>query len=244
MKNFKMQSWTVVARRELSAYFASPVSYIVGALFLLFSGFLFFTTFFLVNRAELRGFFELLPFLFAFFIPALTMKTFSEEKRSGTIETLVTLPAEIWQIVLGKYAASFLSSAALLLPTIFYVVPCVIFASGGIDFGTILGGYLGGIFLAAAFSAVGIFSSAVTKNQIVSFFAGFAICIFLTMISAFSIFLPGVLVKFASFVSASAHFRSVARGIIDSRDILYFVSVSAIFVSLAIHSVENFRRGK
>lgn len=119
IKMKKNKSWIVIMKRELCSYFTSPVAYIVGALFLLFSGFLFFSTFFLVNRPELRNFFELLPILFSFFIPAMTMRIFSEEKKSGTMETLVTLPVTNFDIVAGKYLATFVSSIALLIPTFF-----------------------------------------------------------------------------------------------------------------------------
>lgn len=243
MKKSKTVPWAVIMKRELCAYFSSPVAYIAGALFLLFSGLLFFTAFFLVNRAELRNFFELLPLLFSFFIPALTMRIFSEEKRSGTMETLVTLPVRTADIAAGKYLAALLCSLALFAPTLLYVVPCLLFASSGVDAGPVAGGYMGAVLLASSFTAIGVFASAVTKNQIVSFFLAFAICIFLTMVSSFAVFLPGFLVKAVSFVSASSHFLSVSRGIIDSRDILYFLSVTAVFVALTVRAVSNSRKG-
>lgn len=243
MKTKTLRPWSIIARRELASYFQSPVAYIVTALFLLFSGILFFSTFFLVNRAELRAFFELLPLLYSFFIPALTMRVFSEETKTGTMETLVTLPIKTTDIVAGKYAASFLSSIILIAPTVSYVAACMIFASSGIDAGPIVGGYLGAVFLAAAFTAIGIFSSAVTKNQIVAFFLSMSICIFLTMVQAFSVFIPGAMVNVAAFLSASAHFRSVARGIIDSRDVLYFLSITLTFLVMTASVLENKKRG-
>ncbi|MDD7015181.1 MAG: ABC transporter permease [Treponema sp.] len=233
--------WSVIARRELKSYFTSPVAYIVGALFLLFAGFLFFSTFFLSRRDELRYFFELLPMLFSFFIPALTMRVFSEEKKTGTIETLVTLPVTSVDIVLGKYIAAFAFSVMLLVPTLSYVVVCFIF--GKPDFGPILGGYLGAVFLAAAFSSIGVFSSAITKNQIIAFFAAFSICAVLTLLSNFAALLPPSIVPFVSYISTSTHFQSISRGIIDSRDIVYFLSVQAIFLVLTVHTVENSKRG-
>lgn len=239
----KVMPWAVIMKRELCAYFTSPVAYIVGAMFILLSGIFYFMTFFLSNRAELRGFFELLPIFFSFLIPALTMRVFSEEHKSGTIETLVTLPVKISHIVIGKYLAVLVCTVAMLLPTLFYVLTCVLFASSGIDAGPIVGGYFGAILLASAFSAIGIFCSSVTKNQIVAFLLGLSICIFLTFVMWFSIFLPGILVPAATFISAQGHFRSVARGIIDSRDILYFVSVSAVFVVLTVNELNNERRG-
>ena len=233
--------WSVILRRELSAYFTSPVAYIVCALFLVFSGFLFFSTFFLAGRAELRGFFETLPLVFSFFIPALTMRVFSEENRSGSMETLLTLPVTELDVVTGKYLASFISSVVLLGPTLFYVIACCIF--GKPDAGPIIGGYLGAVFLAAAFSAIGVFASSVTKNQIVAFFVGFAICIVLSLINMFGMLLPGPVVSFTTFISATSHFNSISRGIIDTRDVIYFLSVTALFFVLTVRSVRNSRRG-
>ncbi len=239
----RQRPWAVIMKRELSAHFSSPVAYIAGSLFLLFSGFLFFSTFFLVNRAELRSFFELLPILFSFFVPAMTMRVFSEEKKSGTMETLVTLPVTTWDIVAGKYLASLISSLVLLVPTFFYIVACVIFAASGVDFGPVIGGYIGAILLSASFCAIGLFASSVTKNQIIAFFLAFAICIFLSMIQVFSVLLPGIFVGFASFISSTSHFMSVSRGIIDSRDVLYFLSLAAVFVVLTVRIVDRSRKG-
>lgn len=239
--NRKHKTWSIIVKRELGAYFSSPVAYIVGALFLLFTGLLFFSTFFLSGRAELRGFFSLLPLAFSLFIPALTMRTVSEEKRSGSFETLLTLPVTSTDIVAGKYIAAFISSVALLLPTIFYIIACCLF--GKPDVGPIIGGYVGAVFLAAAFSAIGIFSSACTKNQIIAFFIALAICGFLSLVGTFSFLLPGVLVSIATFISATGHFDSISRGIIDTRDILYFLSVTAFFLALTVRTLENSRKG-
>ena len=233
--------WSVILRRELNAYFTSPIAYIVCALFLVFSGFLFFSTFFLAGRAELRSFFETLPLVFSFFIPALTMRIFSEEQRSGSMETLMTLPVTDMDVVLGKYLASFISSVVLLVPTLFYVIACCVF--GKPDAGPLIGGYLGAVFLAAAFSAIGVFASSLTKNQILAFFIGFAICIVLSLISMFGMLLPGPVVAFTTFISATSHFNSISRGIIDSRDIIYFVSLTALFFVLTLRTVRNSRRG-
>lgn len=239
--SLKKQAWFVIARRELSAYFTSPIAYIVSALFLIFSGFLFFSTFFLNKRAELRYFFELLPTLFSFFIPALTMRVFSEEKRSGTIETLVTLPIKTSSIVAGKYIASVISSVALLIPTLFYVIMCYSFGSP--DKGPIIGGYLGAVLLVAAFTAIGIFASSITKNQIIAFFVSFTICFALSMLSDFAVIISSAFVPFVTFISAKSHFASISRGIVDIRDVLYFASVIVVFVALTVGKIQDARRG-
>lgn len=221
-----------IMRRELAAYFASPIAYIVTGIFLIIAGVFFFPLFFLQNRADLRGYFSLLPILLSFFIPALTMRVFAEEKRSGSIETLLTLPVTTAHVVKGKWLAAFISSALMVSPTLLYIIPLVMFGSP--DFGPIAGGFLGAIFLCAAFSAIGVFASSTTKNQIVAFFAGFAICIALTLIDTFLIFLPPQIVSALSYISASAHFTSISRGIIDTRDVLYFISLTVFFFYLTV----------
>lgn len=237
----KKAAWAVITGRELKAYFTSPIAYIVCAVFLIFSGIYFFSVFFLQGRAELRGFFQLLPLTFSFVIPALTMRVFSEEKRSGSIETLITLPVTPLDVVTGKYIASFISGIVILVPTLFFAVTCSIF--GNPDPGPIIGGYVGAILLVAAFTAIGVFASSSSKNQILAFFVAMAICIVLTLMGMFIYVIPTPVVPFVKFFSASSHFDSIERGIIDTRDILYFISLTALFFAMTVKSVQNERRG-
>ena len=234
-----MNTKTVIAKRELAAYFAGATAYIVIGLFLLFSGFLFFAVFFLANRAELRQFFTNLPMLLSFFIPAVTMKLFAEERKTGSLETLMTLPVTSFDVVAGKFGAAVLFGAIMLLPTVVYAVTASFF--GSLDIGPLVCGYIGALFLTAAFCAVGLFASALTKNQIVAFFAGFALCIALALIDQFLIFLPAPVVGFLQFLSAGSHFTSISRGIIDSRDIVYFISLTALFLTLTVKTVDSRR---
>lgn len=235
------RQWAVIMKRELSSYFTSLVAYIVCCLFLIFSGSLFFSTFFIIGRAELRNFFQLLPLIFSFFIPALTMRVFSEENRSGSIETLLTLPVTPVDVVAGKYLASLVASLVLLVPTLSYVLACCLF--GMPDAGPIAGGYLGAVLLAASYTSVGMFASSLTKNQIVAFFIAFAICIVLSVSGNFLVLLPGPAVSLISFIAASSHFESISRGIIDTRDVLYFISLLALFLVLTVRAVQNARKG-
>ena len=225
----------VIASRELSACFASPVMYIVGALFLLFSGFLFFSSFFLYNRAEMRGFFSQLPVLLSFFVPALTMRLFADEFRSTSYETLATLPVTPAEIALGKLLSAWGSSCALLVPTLLYALAVSFF--GQLDLGPVVAGYIGAALLCGAFSAIGVFASSITKNQIIAFFAGFALCIVLSLIDQAAFFLPSIFADAAAFLSASRHFSSISRGIIDSRDIIYFLSLLFLFFSMTERSL-------
>ncbi len=240
-KNKSSAAWHIIMKRELASYFSSPIPYIVGVVFLLVAGFLFFPFFFIGNRAELREFFRMLPIEFSLFIPALTMRLFSEEKRSGSLETLMTLPVTTGDVVAGKYVAALIASLVLLLPTLFYAVTCCLF--GGPDMGPIIGGYLGAIFLAASYTAVGLFASSSTNNQILAFFVAFAICAVLSMLSMFAVFLPGPVVSLVTFISATSHFDSISRGVIDTRDIIYFVSLTALFLTLTVRMIQNSRKG-
>lgn len=239
-KCLKKSPAIIIMKRELQAYFTSPTAYIVTGLFLLICGIIFFSTFFLQNRADLRSFFVLLPMLLSFFVPALTMRLFSEESKSGSLETLMTLPVNEVHVVTGKFLASFVSTLIMISPSIFYVITTAFF--GDPDFGPIIGGYVGTIFLCAGFTAVGVFASAVTKNQIIAFFTGFIICISLTMIDTFLVFLPSSIVEFVSYISADMHFTSITQGIIDSRDLVYFITLFALFFTATIKVQQNAKK--
>ena len=230
----------VIMKRELGAYFTSPIAYIVTGLYLLVTGIVFFSTFFLNNRADLRQFFTWMPLFLSLFIPALTMRVFSEERKSGPLETLMTLPVTETQVVVGKYLASLISTLVMIAPTLFYVVTAEIFGSP--DYGPIAGGYLGAIFLAASFTAIGLFASSVTKNQILAFFTGCIICVVLTLLNSMLIFLPAAIVDLLSFLSISQHFSLISRGVIDTRDILYFISLTALFIVFTIKVQQNSKR--
>ncbi len=230
MQTKKSNPTFTIMRRELAAFFTNPAAYIVTVIFLVATGIFFFSTFFINGRADLRNFFGLLPIMLSLFVPALTMRLFSEELRSGSFETLMTLPVTSAQVILGKFLAAFLTSAAMLVPTLFYVVTACVF--GKVDFGPIIGGYIGALFLCALYSAIGIFSSALTKNQIIAFFTALALSFALTLFGTILIFLPAPLVRFFSWLSVTTHFQQISRGIADTRDVIYFVSLVAVFLLL------------
>ncbi len=218
--------WTI-AKREFKNYFVSPVAYIVIGVFLVVVGWFFFSTFFIYNQASLRKLFDLFPYVLAFIIPAITMKLFAEEKSSGTIETLKTLPFSDFEIVSGKFLGAFLFSLVMLLPTLSYVI--FVSTIGDLDGGAVLGGYLGSILLIAAFIAIGIFASSITKNQVVSFIIATLISYFLVLLKTFLVVIPESLVTFFRVLSVGYHFDNFAKGIVDSRDIVYFLSLIIIF---------------
>jgi len=216
-----------IFKKEFKSYFFTPIAYIVISLFLLIIGWLFFSTFFLNRQANMMRFFSLLPITFSFIVPAITMRLFSEELNIGTYEILLTLPVRFRDIILGKFLAAVSFIAIMLLPTFIYAVS-VSFV-GELDWGPVIGGYTGAILLGAAFSAIGIFASSLTRNQVIAFIAGMTICFSLTLLTDFLLyFIPNNLIGFFQYFSANFHFQNISRGLIDSRDILYFITISFI----------------
>lgn len=215
-----------VFNKEFRTYFVSPIAYIVISIFLLVTGWFFFSTFFLYNQATLRNFFAMLPIIFSFVVPAITMRLFSEELNIGSYETLLTLPVTFLDVALGKFLAAVAFVGASLIPTLAY--PITVACLGQLDWGPVVGGYVGAVLLAAAFSAVGLFASSLTRNQIIAFIIGMAICFSLTLIDKMLFFLPQSLLGVLEYLGADFHFNNISKGIIDSRDILYFLSVSFV----------------
>ena len=223
-----MQQVIHIMGKELKDFFISPIAYIVIAVFLLVTGWLFFSTFFVFNQADLRNFFNLLPMTFAFVVPAITMRLFAEELNTGSYETLLTLPVTFRDIILGKFLAGVVFVSAILVPTLVY--PVFIAMMGELDWGPVIGGYAGAVMLGAAFTAIGLFASALTRNQIIAFIMGAVICFALTTMDRMLFFFPTPVLNVVNYLGASSHFQNVAKGIIDSRDILYFLSL--VFLGL------------
>lgn len=223
-----MWQFAHILKKELQDYFISPIAYIVLSIFLIITGWFFFSTFFVYDQANMRSFFGLLPIIFTFVIPAVTMRLFSEEFNIGSYEILLTMPVTFGDIVLGKFAAGVLMTGAMLLPTLSY--PITISLIGDLDWGPVIGGYVGALLLGGTFAAVGVFASALTRNQIIAFILGAAICFVLTLIDKMLFFFPESILNTIEYLGADYHFRNIAKGIIDSRDLVYFISV--IFISL------------
>ena len=221
-----MKQFTHIFKKEFMSYFISPIAYIVISIFLLVTGWFFFSTFFIYDEASLRNFFGLLPIIFSFVVPAVTMRLFSEELNVGSYEILHTLPVTLHDIILGKFTASVLFIGVMLIPTLAYPV-CITFL-GQLDWGPVIGGYLGAIMLGAVYSGIGLFASSLTRNQIIAFIIGVTICFGLILVDNLLFFLPGYLTAFFQYISADFHFQNISKGIIDSRDILYFISISFI----------------
>jgi len=221
-----MQQVAHIFKREFKSYFVSPIAYIVISIFLLVTGWFFFSTFFIYNQANLRSFFSMLPIIFAFVVPAITMRLFSEELNVGSYETLLTLPVTYRDVILGKFLASVVFIMAMLVPTIAY--PVTAWLLGQLDWGPVAGGYIGALLLGAAYSAVGLFASSLTRNQIIAFIIGIAICFSLTLVDKMLFFLPRNLVGLFGYLGADFHFQNISKGVVDSRDLLYFLSISFV----------------
>lgn len=225
--------------KELQQFFSSLIGYIAITVFLLVLGLFMWvfpdTSIIDFGYATLDSFFTMAPYIFIFLIPAITMRSFAEEINKGTIELLTTRPVTELQIVLGKYFASLALVFIAILPTFIYFYTVYALASpvGNIDVGGILGSYFGLFFLGAVFVAIGIFCSSVTSNQIVAFILGVFLCFFLylafSFLSQFGIFIGKNDYLVESF-GLSAHYDAMGKGVIDSRDVVYFLSMIAAFV--------------
>jgi ABC-2 type transport system permease protein len=233
-----MTKTTPIFRREFASYFNSPIAFIYLTVFLGLSSWLFLKGFFVINEASMRPFFGLLPWIFLFFIPAITMRLWAEEKKVGTMELLMTLPVTEAEAVLGKFLASF--TFLLVSLGLSFILPIVVAALGSPDPGQIVGGYLGAVLIGAAFLSIGLFISSLTENQIVAFIVSVVVIFGLFILGEdFVLFgVPDWLVPVFSFIGLGGHFDSISRGVVDSRDILYYLSVIGFFLYLNVKSIE------
>jgi len=223
--------WTV-CKRELKGYFATPVAYVFLVIFLFFSGYLTFKGgFFDIGQADMRLFFANLPLLFVFMVPSTAMRLWSEERRSGSIELLMSLPITVTQAVLGKFVAAWFFIGIALILT--FPMPVTVCYLGEPDIGLIITGYLGSFLMAGAFLAVGCFFSALTKSQVISFILAVVACAVLvyagmpTTLNYLSTFLSAGMLEAIESMSFQTHFESIQRGILEFKDLSYFVLLIA-----------------
>ena len=232
--------------REIKSFFGSSIGYLVIAIFLLISGlflFVFEGQYNIPNSgfADLNPFFTIAPWILIFLIPAVTMRSFSDEKKQGTLELLLTKPLSLWQIVNGKFLGAMILIVIAIIPTFIYVyvISSLGMPEGNIDLGSTMGSYFGLLFLIASYTAIGIFTSTLSENQIVAFILSVFLCfVFYFAFDGLATYLP----KFESFISAlgmDSHFKSMSRGVIDTRDILYFVSVTILFLSFTVFKLKS-----
>jgi ABC-2 type transport system permease protein len=239
--------------REIKSFFGSLIGYLVIAVFLLLSGlslWVFEGENNLLNSgfADLTPFFKIAPWILLFLIPATTMRSFSDEKKQGTIELLLTKPLTLWEIVTGKFLGAFLLLIISIIPTLLYVlvISNYVLPSQDLDFGSIIGSYFGLLFLAASYIAIGLFSSSITDNQIIAFIIALLICFllyfgfdgFASLLkdneSAKSLNLENIIAS----IGMDYHYKSMSRGVIDTRDLVYFSSICVLFLSATVYKLK------
>ena len=229
-----IRSWKniiAVIKKELNGYFGSPVAYVFTIIFLLLCGFFTFSVshFYESGQADLRAFFVWLPWIFLFLVPAIAMRLWADERRSGTLELILTLPIRVPEVIVGKFLAAWLF-ISLGLSLTFPLVITVAYL-GDPDMGAIGAGYLGAFLMAGAYLSIGIMTSSLTRNQVISFIVSVVICLFFIMAGwspvtkMLSGWAPLWLIDILSGFSVMTHFASLSRGVIDLRDVVYFLSV-------------------
>lgn len=232
--------------KEINAFFSSLIGYIVIGIFLVLMGLVMwvFPDYSVLdgNYASMDTLFTMAPLIFLFLIPAVTMRTFAEETQTGTIELLVTRPVSDWQIVGGKFLACLILVVFALVPTLLYYITVYQLGAptGNLDSGGIAGSYIGLVFLAAAFVAIGVFASSLTSNQIVAFLLAAFLCFFVFMAFDYLSRLPVFFGKTDDLVQSFGiqyHYNSMSRGVLDTRDLVYFLSLTAIFIAATVLSL-------
>ena len=238
--------WSI-CKKELNQFFSNLTGYIAIILFLLINGIFLFmlpdSSIFEFGYASLDKFFELAPWVFMFLVPAITMRSLSDEFKAGTFEILKTKPLSAWQITLGKYFSILIVLLLAIIPTIIYIITIkALSAVGGIDSGGILGSYIGLFLLAAVFSAIGLCCSGFTSNAVVAFLISAFACLILyfgfNALSKLPFFANGV-DYYVEMLGIDFHYRSMSRGVLDSRDLVYFVSVIFVFLLITVKNLHK-----
>ncbi|MEN3013060.1 MAG: ABC transporter permease subunit [Endomicrobiia bacterium] len=231
MRSLSKERILTIFKKEFRLYFNSPIAYIVISIFLVISGFFYSRPLFIQNYATMRHYFDVLPLFLLFFVPAISMKIFSEEYKTGTIEVIYTLPFSKLDIILGKYLSVLTLVCGGIILTLIY--PISLFLIGKPDVGMLFSSYLGVIFLCIFFCSIGVFASSVTKNQIVSYIIAFFIMFIFFIIGKMGMFLP----QWLYYAGIDFHYDNFVRGIIDIRDIIFFISLAGFFIYLTYVSM-------
>ncbi|RMG79174.1 MAG: gliding motility-associated ABC transporter permease subunit GldF [Bacteroidetes bacterium] len=237
-----------IYRKEINSFFSSLIGYIVIGVFLIVLGLVMWvfadTSILSFNYASLDQLFDMAPMIFMFLIPAITMRSFAEEQQNGTIELLVTRPVTDLEIIFGKFFANLTLVIFAILPTLVYYYTVYELGSpkGNLDSGAILGSYIGLIFLAAAFVAIGLFASSLTHNQIIAFILATFLCFIFYWGFWFFSKLPVFIGRgddIVEMIGIDYHYNSMSRGVIDSRDVIYFVSLIGVFIGMTLTALER-----
>jgi len=233
-----MQSnYKILYRKEVQSFFNSPVAYITLVIFLLISAWFTMSTFFLINESDLRTLFSVVPIVYLFFVPAITMGLIAREKNSGTMEFITTLPFTDGEIIVAKFLAALTLIGTALAFTLVHLVTLLIIGSN-IDIGALISGYLGLLLVGGVYAAIGTFGSTVTDNQITAFLISFLIIFIFFILDKILIFVPGFLGSVFQFLSIDYHLSNISKGVIDSRNLIYFGSMIAFFLLVSIRVLE------
>ncbi|MEC9006959.1 MAG: ABC transporter permease subunit [Candidatus Neomarinimicrobiota bacterium] len=232
-----MRNTRTIFYRELVGFFNSPMAYIFLVIFAIVNGYFFTNRFFLFGQSDLRSLFDIIPLVFLFFIPAITMGLIARENDIGTMEIMSTLPLSTVELVMGKFfAALCLILLGLLATTIHFIT--LVFVGTNIDYGAIFSGYLGLALMGATFAAIGTYASSVTQNQVVAFIIGLFMVLIIFMLDKTLIFVPTSIAGLLQFLAIEYHLSNMSRGVIDSRNLIYFISMIGFFLFLTIQTLE------
>ncbi len=231
-----MMNMVFIAKKELRVYFASPIAYVMIAAFLAIMGFFFALIIYIMREAYLGNVFANMAVVLLFVCPALTMRLLAEEQRSGTIELLLTLPVRDWQVVLGKFLASMAVYAVMLGLTLYY--PLLLMRLANPDRGPMLSTYLGQLLLGGSFLSIGVFASALSRNQAVAALLGFGTMIILWLVDVAGSLFGSPVSDFLTYLSMSGHYYDFLRGVIDTKDVVYYLSVMAAFLFLSVQALQ------
>ena len=235
-----MNNALIIFKREFKSIFDSPMAYVFLVVFTLLNGWFFTSTFFLYGQSDLRTLFNIVPLVYLFFIPGVTMGLISREKGLGTIEIISTLPIEDRDIVIGKYLSAVSLIGIALFSTSLHLITLMKFGKS-IDYGAVFTGYLGLLLVGAVYASIGIFSSAVTDNQVISFIIGIAIIFIFWIFDKILVFMPDMLAGIIQYISVEYHLSNISRGVVDTRNLIYFGSIIGFFLFMTTRLVESRR---
>ena len=233
-----MQNIKYIYLKELRSYFNGPMAYIFLIIFSLVNGYFFSNTFFIFGQSDMRALFQIVPLVYLFFIPAITMGIISKEKNIGTMEVMCTLPIKDFELVIGKYLSilSLLLVGLLLTSIMFFNLVAV---GTNIDYGAVFTGYLGLFLAGSVYASMGIFASSLTDNQVVGFIIAIFFVLIFFLIDKLLIFMPNLIAGTIQYLSIDYHLSNISRGVIDSRNLVYFFSMIGMFLLLTIESLSS-----
>ena len=231
-----MHNTKSVFLKEIRSFFNSPMAYIFLVIFAVVNGYFFVNTFFLIGQADMRSLFRVVPLVYLFFIPALAMSLIAKEKNTGTMEIIDTLPLKTYEFVIGKFLAAFSLILLGLLATSVHLIT-LISVGTNVDYGSIISGYLGLALAGGVYASVGIFASSVTDNQVVAFIIGVFLVLIFFLMDWMLVFMPSALAGIIQFLSVDYHLSNISRGVIDSRNLIYFFSLIGFFLYMTVQTL-------